>query len=211
MQYFSESILTEIYGIFIFTSCSLHGAMLNHHAPNQLNAIAQGETKVKTSRRSLIFAALLESCLPLVAGCWSGPQADYGKLGLVEVAGTISLDGQPVPKAAIFFYGEDNTYSYGITDESGRYVAMLNSKKSGVIPGEKKIEISTVHSPVPGGLSGDGADLEGDPDAPVNRKRKGEKIPDCYNIKTKLKVDISSSDRGMDFDLKSDCSTTAPS
>jgi hypothetical protein len=181
---------------------------------NQLNAATARGTNVKTRRRSLTFAALLTSCLPLYSGCSSGPQADYSKLGLVEVAGTISLDGQPVPKAAIFFYGENGTYSYGITDKSGHYVAMLNSQKSGVIPGEKKIEISTVHSPVPGGLSDDGAQsgevIEEDPDAPVKKKRAGEKIPDCYNTKTTLKVDISNSDSGMDFNLKSDCSTTEP-
>lgn len=166
-------------------------------------------------RRSLTFAALLASWPLLCSGCSPGPKADYGKLGLVEVAGTISLDGQPVPKAAIFFYSEDGSYSYGITDASGYYQAMLNSEKSGVIPGEKKIEISTVHSPVPGGLSGDDAEsgeevLEEDPDAPVNKKGEGEKIPDCYNSKTILKLNISSSDSGMDFNLQSDCSTTEP-
>ncbi len=171
---------------------------------------------MKISGKSLTFVALLASWLPLYAACSTGPQADYSKLGLVEVAGTISLDDQPVPQAAIFFYNEDGTYSYGITDAAGHYVAMLNSDKSGVIPGEKKIEISTVHSPVPGGLSGGGAEagekeIEEDPDAPAKKKREGEKIPACYNAKTKLKANISSSDRGMDFDLQSDCSTTEAS
>ncbi len=173
-------------------------------------------TNVNISRKSLTYAALLASLLPVCAGCSTGPQANYSKLGLVEVAGTISLDGQPVPMAAIFFYNENETYSYGITDASGHYVAMFNSEKSGVMPGEKKIEISTVHSPVPGGLSGGDAEaggemVEEDPDASVNKKRKDEKIPACYNTKTKIKINISSSDRGLDFDLKSDCSTTEPS
>ena len=171
---------------------------------------------MKTSRKALTLAGFLVSWLPLSAGCSTGPQADYSKLGLVEVAGTISLDGQPVPKAAIFFYHQDETYSYGITDASGHYVAMLNSEKSGVIPGDKRIEISTVHSPIPGGLStGDeaGAEqvIEEDPDRPVKQKTKGETIPACYNTQTKLKLNITSSDRAMDFDLKSDCSTTEPS
>lgn len=172
------------------------------------------------SGRLAIQFALFTLPLILTAGCSAYPRADYSKLGLVEVAGVISLDGQPVPQAAIFFYQEDGSYSYGITDQLGHYVAMFNSEKSGVLPGLKQIEISTVHSPVPGGLAGgkggDGTNGENavaeeeDPDLPARQKRKGEKIPACYNAQGRLKVNISRSDRGLDFDLKSDCSTTGP-
>lgn len=165
--------------------------------------------------------ALLLGLWALSAGCSNGPKADYSKLGLLEISGKITLDGQPVPKAAIFFYREDKTYSYGITDAQGRYTAMLNSEKSGVLPGQKRIEISTVHSPIPGGLSGDdrGSDngagnaefIEEDPDLPSKRKNKGEKIPACYNSKSTLKVDIKQRDAHLDFDLNSDCSTSSAS
>ncbi len=156
------------------------------------------------SRTAAIFGLWVAS-----TGCSTGPKADYSKLGLLEISGMITLDGQPVPQAAIFFYRQDETYSYGITDATGRYVAMLNSEKSGVLPGEKRIEISTVHSPIPGGLSGDEQAIEEDPDLPTKQKTKGEKIPACYNSKSMLKVDISRRDAHLDFDLKSDCSTTS--
>ncbi len=161
------------------------------------------------------FATIFGLCA-LTVGCSPGPKADYSKLGLLEISGTITLDGQPVPKAAIFFYREDETYSYGITDAEGRYTAMLNSEKSGVLPGPKRIEISTVHSPIPGGLSDNSGDgeaefIEEDPDLPAKRKNKGEKIPACYNSKTNLKVEINQRDAHLDFDLQSDCSTTSAS
>lgn len=170
------------------------------------------------SARTVTQYALLMPIL--AAGCATRPQADYSQLGLVEVAGSITLDGQPVPRAAIFFHQDNGSYSYGITDDSGRYVAMFNSEKSGVAPGLKQVEISTVHSPVPGGLSGGkgGAAANGeeavaeeeDPDLPAKPSRKGERIPACYNTQRKLKVNIESSDRSLDFELKSDCSTTGP-
>lgn len=175
---------------------------------------------MQVSGRSAIRFALFTIPLILTAGCSTRPQADYSKLGLVEVAGVISLDGQPVPQAAIFFYQDNGSYSYGITDQSGHYVAMFNSEKSGVIPGLKQIEISTVHSPIPGGLSGgreggeadseDAVAEEEDPDLPAKQNRKGERIPACYNAQGMLKVNVDKSDRSLDFDLKSDCSTTGP-
>lgn len=144
--------------------------------------------------------------LPFVlTACSSGPQADYAKLGLVEVSGTVTLDGAPVEGAAVYLYAADETYSFGVTDSSGNYTMMLNSDKSGVMPGEKRVEISTMSNPL--GEAADAGEMEEDPDAaPAG---KSEKIPACYNAETKLKVNITSADSSFDFELKSDCSTTS--
>ena len=167
------------------------------------------------SGRSVLQSTLLTIQFVHIAGCSTRPRADYSALGLVEVAGVVSLDGQPVPHAAIFFHQENGSYSYGITDRSGHYVAMFNSEKSGVLPGPKQVEISTVHSPVPGGLSRATEDdddqavaEEEDPDLPAKQNKRGDKIPSCYNAKGILKVNIQKSDPSLDFELKSDCSTT---
>ncbi len=168
------------------------------------------------SDRSPIHFAWLT--LMLACGCATRPQADYRSLGLVEVAGVITLDDQPVPQAAIFFHQHGGSYSYGITDDSGRYVAMFNSEKSGVLPGPKLVEISTVHSPVPGGLANGVGDEESDQGAQelareqwAKQSKKRERIPACYNTHGKLKVNIERSDRSFDFQLKSDCSTSSAS
>lgn len=142
----------------------------------------------------------------LLAGCSSGPVTDYSKLGLVEIGGNVSLDGAPVSGAGVFLYGEAETYCFGVTDASGNYTVMLNTEKSGATPGEKRVEIWTSRNPL-GDAAPDAGEGEEDPDA----KRRGnkEQIPACYNADSKLRVSIASSDSSLDFNLKSDCSTTA--
>lgn len=151
----------------------------------------------------------------LSVGCSGGPTADYSKLGLVSVSGTVTLDGNPVPKAAVFFINEtDKTHCYGVTDDSGRYTMMLNSEKEGVIPGEKRVDIWTSKNPLGDAGSSTSADggeelaAEEDPDA-APKKAKNEKIPVCYNSRSKLRVNVESSDNALDFNLKSDCTTTS--
>ncbi|MEZ6135689.1 MAG: carboxypeptidase-like regulatory domain-containing protein [Pirellulaceae bacterium] len=156
---------------------------------------------------------LLASLAGLMLGCSSGPVADYSKLGLVEISGTVTLDGTPIAGAAVMLMDAEERYSFGVTDSTGKYRLMLNSEKSGVVPGEKRVEISTTRNPLgEGASSGEQGELEeeGDPDAsPAKSTNSGEKIPACYNSKSKLRVTITESDSALDFDLKSDCSTTA--
>ncbi len=153
---------------------------------------------------------LLTCAYSIVSGCSNGPQPDYSNLGLVEVSGRVTLDGQPLPNAAIFFVNEaDKTHCYGVTDEVGKYAMMLNNQKSGVIPGTKRVEITTGKNPL-GEASGNTTEETGgedeDPDASP-RRRKNEKVPACYNDRSKLKVEITKHESALDFDLKSDCST----
>ena len=155
-----------------------------------------------TNRLSVLFACLM--MLPTL-GCSNGPQADYGKLGLLEVSGTVTLDGENIAGAAVYMINEaDATYSFGVTDASGKYKMMLNSEKSGVLPGEKLVEISTVRNPLGEAAGGE----DEDPDA---KPSKTEKIPACYNSKSSLKIEVTSQNRTFNFDLKSDCSTTSAS
>lgn len=134
----------------------------------------------------------------LVSGCDQAPKADYASLGLVEISGTVTLDGKPLEAGLVKFVAPDETYCTGVTDSSGRYTMMLDSRKSGVIPGEKVVEISSRTPPSEG-------EAEEDPDA---KPQEPEKVPACYNQESKLKISVTHSDSAMDFDLKSDCSTT---
>lgn len=148
---------------------------------------------------------LLGSTCLLMVGCNSGPVTDYSKLGLVSISGSVSLDGKPVSDAAVFFYTEDDRYCFGVTDQSGKYTARLNSEKSGVTPGEKRVEIWTSRNPL-GDSASDEESEEEDPDA--SGKENKEQVPSCYNSKSVLRVTIESADSNLDFNLKSDCSTT---
>lgn len=155
------------------------------------------DVSFKSASRGLAAVCLFA----LAAGCGGPPSADYGSLGLVEISGTVTLDGQPLSGALVKFVAPDETYCTGITDRSGHYTMMLDSRKSGVIPGEKLVQISSRTPPSEEG----GGELEEDPDA---KPKEPEKVPACYNKDSVLKIKVTASDSAMDFDLKSDCSTT---
>lgn len=168
------------------------------------NSTVLNSLGVAVSKSWLLAAAVFVGC----AGCSSGPVADYSKLGLVEVSGTVTLDSKPISGAAVYLMDEQERYSFGVTDSSGRYSMMLNSEKSGVMPGEKRVEISTMRNPL-----GDAGEAEEEDDATEDGEagsaKKTEQIPACYNTKSGLKVNITASDSALDFELSSDCSTTS--
>jgi hypothetical protein len=139
-------------------------------------------------------------------GCGGAPTADYEKLGLVDISGTVTLDGAPLADAVVMFEAPDTTFCYGTTDAQGRYVLKLNSEKMGVIPGPKIVRISTTAST--GEEEGGGAAEEVDPDAAGGNRE--EKVPACYHKDSKLTVTVADSDPELDFDLQSDCSTVGP-
>ena len=141
-------------------------------------------------------AARHSSCLILVAalaliaigGC---AKNGYGELGLVEVTGTVKLDGQPLSGAQVSFEGEDKRTAMGTTDQAGRYVLMYDSNTRGVTPGPKIVRFTSASSEVEGGGASEGA-------APA-----ADKIPAKFNKNSELKADVSSAKRVLDFDLKS--------
>jgi hypothetical protein len=90
---------------------------------------------------------------------------------------------------------------------------MLDSRQSGVIPGVKRVQIATDKNPLgDSGFSVQVAETveEEDPDAAAKRSQN-EKVPACYNARSKLKVEVTDHDTEMDFELKSDCSTVSAS
>lgn len=84
-------------------------------------------------QRCLSFLCLLAV---FTAGCETAPQMDYGKVDLVDVSGTVKLDGAPLPDAVITF--EDpatGTYAFALTDSGGGYTLQFDSVKNGCTPG----------------------------------------------------------------------------
>lgn len=148
------------------------------------------------------FVLSFSLMLLITCGCSTVPATDYGKLGLVDVSGTITLDGQPLADAVVTF--EDpasGQFSFGRTDSSGAYEMQLDSEMWGVVPGEKLVRISTTRKIL--GLNSDeeGGSEEGEegPAAP----RAEEAVPEKYNTKSELRVTVSESESTFDFDLKS--------
>ncbi len=142
-------------------------------------------------------------------GCSVQSQPNYGALGLVKVSGYVKLDGNPLSNATIEFVNEsDNTFSYGYIGSDGSYSLMFDSRTEGIIPGEKSIRF---RSGAPAGIGEAGLDAASMSEDPDEDQAATSTLPACYKELGKIKVNVEGSTTSMNFDLKSDCSTTTSS
>lgn len=146
----------------------------------------------------MLRIAVLVLVLVAAAGC-GGQSPDYGVLNLVDVSGTVTLDGDPLAGAGVLFEAGDQTYSYAQTDDSGRYSLQFNSEISGVMPGPKTVRIKST------GLAfEDGGEDETETEDGVSPTKQPERVPARYNSASTLTVTVSDSERRFDFALTSD-------
>lgn len=156
--------------------------------------------------KRFITTISLLSVLSYLIGCSTAPQADYGEVELVTASGTVTLDGEPLVDAVVSFDAEDGQFSYGLTDDSGRFVLHLDSVKKGVTPGKKTIRISTTRK-----ILGLNIDDEGDAEAsgetesgaPAANSSDLERVPEKYNKKSELTADVTADKTTYDFELSS--------
>ncbi len=147
--------------------------------------------------RSLFVLLLIAS----LSGCGISPTTNYGKLDLVSVSGTITLNGQPLAAAVVTF--EDPTsgaYSYGLTDSNGRYTLKLDSVKSGVTTGNKIVRVSTARKIL--GLNSTEEAGEPSIEGSAKTQPEPEKVPERYNKKSELTAEVTSSQTKFDFKLQ---------
>ena len=137
-----------------------------------------------TNAMKSLAAALVVAML----GCDGRREPAYAALGLVEVTGTVKLDGEPLGGVMVEFENpEDKTLSFAKTNAAGGYKLMFNSEKSGCMPGKKVVRVKPYREP------------DADPvDLPIDSK-----IPDKYNRKSELTAEVDASHRTFDFDLQS--------
>ena len=146
--------------------------------------------------RVRFFRVLVPLAL-LCTGCESKPRANYDRLNLVNAGGTITLDGQPLSNAVVSFDDPtDDTFAFGMTDSNGKYRLQIDSEMKGVKPGAKVVRISTTRK-ILGLNANEDSDLSNKAVAPT------ELVPERYNKKSKLFVEVGSSKTSYDFDLKS--------
>lgn len=144
-----------------------------------------------------------------MSGCSATNDIDYGSVELVSVSGTVAMDGKPLSGAVITFEDpEKGTFSFARTNSNGKYTLQFDSQMDGVIPGKKAVQISTTRNIL--GLKGEEGVEEGESSSESSNAPKSseEAVPACYNKESKLAVEVTSSTTTVDFDLKSDCSTT---
>jgi len=127
---------------------------------------------------SFVFAVLF-------AGC--GGRGDRPDLGTVR--GTVTLDGAPLDLARVTFEPAKGRPSNGLTNASGEFELDYLAGIEGAVIGPHEVRIST-------------NDLLEDR---VTGKRTmiPERVPDTYNTKTILKVDVHPGENKVSFDLKS--------
>ena len=138
-----------------------------------------------------------------LAGCDATPRMNYDAVELVDVAGTVTLDGAPLPDAIVKFETADGRYSVGKTNEDGEYTLQFDSVMEGTTPGEKTVRISTAAS------LGEGMEEEAPPgeageESETQAPPKTERVPEKYNAKSELKVTVKPGEsQNFDFELKS--------
>jgi hypothetical protein len=142
-----------------------------------------------------IFSAVVLVFAALLAGCES--RVDYSGLGLVEVTGQVTMDGQPLPGVTVRFEGPPNRFADGKTDDKGSYRLMYDSNQAGCLPGEKKVRIMS-------GSVGEGSDEGGPVEGADGRVAPvKQSIPAKYNNSSELQANVSPSSKTFDFELKS--------
>jgi hypothetical protein len=157
-----------------------------------------------------IASAILMALLLGPIGCSATSSPNYASLGLVNVSGTLKLDGVPLPNAEIRFEDPETlAYSYGITNESGRFSLMFDSRTAGIIPGRKLVRIFPKQKPESELDSGPSEAEDPDASGPAGASGGGSKVPDCYSSNSKYYVKISGATSSLEIDLKSDCSSVS--
>jgi hypothetical protein len=152
-------------------------------------------------------------CL-ILSGCSTMSQPNYDALGLVQVAGTVTLDGLPLEDVEIRFETpEDGIYSYGVTDTSGRFELMFDSRTPGIIPGRKRIIVVAKQKPESEAIGpseseeGQGQEEEGaDEEGAAVEVPSQSKIPLCYGRKSTFFLNVDGANRSLAIELRSDCS-----
>ena len=93
----------------------------------------ESRPRTRIARRALILSA---------AGCGSGGP------DMVDVSGTATRNGQPVPNIDIYFQPAEGRPSLGTTDEQGRFKMQYTHDQSGVRVGHHTVYV--IYNPADG-------------------------------------------------------------
>ena len=143
-----------------------------------------------------LVAVLL--AMPVVLGCGS---AGGDRPTTYPVAGTVTMNGQPVADANLNFQLADGTRgTVGVTDAQGRYELTTFTADDGALPGEYRVAVTQFEKPAPGAAV-DEDHPNYDPDAPAFVPQN--LLPDRYaNPETSgLTATVTEGPNTVDFQL----------
>ncbi len=138
----------------------------------------------------------------LVLACGCRGESRYDSLPeMVPVTGTVTLDGKPLARATLTFTPIGATKGQicsGITDEQGRYEAMLNKEHKGLAVGEFQVVCNKWVLP-------NGKDFPADSKVPPWELGAKELLPPRYSQEglSVLKATVPPGGGTIDFALKS--------
>jgi hypothetical protein len=101
---------------------------------------------------------------------------------------------------------EDLIYSFGVTDDRGKFQLMFDSRKSGIIPGRKRLILIKKGTSEQDEAPGDAREKEETTAGSAAIPTDGPVIPDCFGRESTTFIDIDSSTKYLDLKLNSDCS-----
>ena len=137
----------------------------------------------------LIMAIVLSGC--------GGPRTK--RVPLVHVSGIVTLKGNPLEKAVVVFEAPDASFSHAETDSRGRYELRFDSRTRGVTIGSKTVRISMNRR-----INGLNSNDEGGPEDSAGgsfQKQPPERIPEKYNVRSTLTVEVTADTDTFNFDL----------
>lgn len=109
---------------------------------------------------------------------------------LLDVGGTVTLDGKPVDGALVEFVPDFGRPSHGVTDASGDYALAYTQSKTGALVGRHTVKITTGRELIT---------FEGK----VAQAAVKEIIPKRYNVESELTAEVTRDNREIHFELQS--------
>ncbi|MBI1347981.1 carboxypeptidase regulatory-like domain-containing protein [bacterium] len=146
------------------------------------------------------FAGL--AIVVMANGCSTKPQSNYSHVKLIPAFGHITLDSQPLSHAVITFDSPDGSFAFGKTDAEGNYRLQFDSEAHGVLAGPKTVRISTTRKIL--GLNAEEGAETGDANIEdVDANAAEERVPEKYNAKSELMIEVTPDRTRYDFELAS--------
>lgn len=140
--------------------------------------------------RNLVLLVVLGIIPAVICGC--GRQSG---VKLVNVTGTVRLDGEPLPGAQVTFVPlvEGGSAAYGQTDASGNYRLKISRDRFGAMPGTNNVFVELVN----------GVDAESLKAHGLAAPPKGVKVPDKYTKPGTLTLEVPPKGGTVDIELSS--------
>lgn len=141
---------------------------------------------MRACKSCLVTVFLVLAPLLVLSGCGSD-----GRLG---VQGKVSFQGKPLPDGTILFVPEDSSAggsAAGSVIKDGMYSFKADQ---GLLPGKYKVQISSADSSKM-------VKPDGPPGPESGKKVAMERIPEEFNVSSKLVVEVASGKTSHDFEI----------